>query len=47
MGLTIADLKKGERGVITDSSSKDSAQTIGDGLPAWQRSQAFTISPFL
>ncbi len=23
MGLTIADLKKGERGVITDSSSKD------------------------
>ena len=23
MGLTIADLKKGERGVISDSSSKD------------------------
>ena len=23
MGLTIADLKKGERGVITDCSSKD------------------------
>ena len=36
MGLTIADLNKGERGVITDCSSKGSPEVIRNGMFTWK-----------
>ena len=42
MHLTIADLKKGEKGIITDSSSKDiPSKTFRNGMPSRKQS-AFT-----